>query len=1378
MSLGHSPIGLEPLGSSGLIYNCTIGATGDYTSIAQWSAAVKAESSLKENVVTTLIDDANYAWGASSDLDFSSVTLNGFTITLTVDPSVRHNGTFGNGARVATASSGNSAIYLISKARVEYLSLEHTDATSTYWAAGAFFCNDGVELYGCIGKVNSTSTHPNVTTIRGAWGVELENVLIVGGTQGYYTNQGSVAGTLRNVTVVNAINAYNVEGNGGPTTVENCVAYNCTNDWVGVFDDIITGRNNAGQTALASVPTELQTNYVELTADPFVDLASENYRPVRNGQLDNSGTTTYLTTDIVGEALDERHPIGAFEDDSGIKDIGTSGSFSEIANWSAYVKALSSLTRNEEGRLIDDANYAWGTRDDLNFGTVTLNGFTITLTVDPSVKHNGWFGSGARVEATNIGNSIYDIENCILEDFYVTNLDTTSGNSHTVRLIENVILNRLLLENKSLLSNSAPVAVDSQTNATINSCILLGGEKSGYLGRFTNYYNCLMLNPVEHNLVASSFHLGNVSNCIFYGAGLGACQPDDGNRYSGTYSNNATDDSKIIDITVSPTGNLSTNDVTGVTSVAFVDSANDDYTPSPNGVLTGSGVATANTTDLVVNTFSTLPSIGAIENIGGSLTIGASGDFQTLTEWVNFVVNLGTLQASQAGTLIDNAVYLSAELNFQSVTQNGFGKPHLIAEESVRHNGTVGSGARIHYTGTGYTISTNQCNVSYVEGRNLLDNATASNTMRLGGFNDTAHGCLLSSVGGAAGNGMVYVPTGAILDSCIVVGNGIGRGVYKAGSGTIRNCTVYNFATGFESGTTSTYTIQNNVAYNCTTGWAGTWNGTVSHNASEDGTHPGTNGVTLSGDPFVDSANFDFRPVRNGELDNVGTDTGLLVDAFEEPFDERYPIGALEDDSGIKDIGTTGSFSEIANWSTYIKELSSLTRNEEGRLIDDAIYTYGSQTDLDFSAVVLNNKTITLRGFGSGVRTDLSNGARLEGSVNDQPLYNPVSNVTIEDFKGKHTRTIGFNQQIFNLSTGAILRRVIAESANTSALSSSCIDVNNQAIVDDCLTIGNNHGINFSDNGGKVFNTSVVSALSEGFTTGSDYPTITIKNSVAYDCGVQSFRDGYFTNGTFSNNASSDGLHPGINGVTLTEDPFIDSANGDYRIKPFGQLANAGTWEAFGDEAYDFEDGTSQGWTVVETTPANATIDISNTETIGKSSHSIYINRLQTSNDTAFLQKSLNSTYSDIYVSFKFKISDPFDYTFTGSGFNTRILGVAESSQFNNRGFITLRQNAPDNITIEDFFGSNQIQIQLDTEYKLQVRRIQDATNGGMQVWLNDVLVIDDLNYNTSISGVGYVIIGSWNSSDQIAGNKMWFDEIIISDNYINTTDILGNEYG
>ncbi|MCP3672177.1 MAG: hypothetical protein GY814_17455, partial [Gammaproteobacteria bacterium] len=87
-------------------------------------------------------------------------------------------------------------------------------------------------------------------------------------------------------------------------------------------------------------------------------------------------------------------------------------------------------------------------------------------------------------------------------------------------------------------------------------------------------------------------------------------------------------------------------------------------------------------------------------------------------------------------------------------------------------------------------------------------------------------------------------------------------------------------------------TTKNLVAYDNTidfddTGGSG-W-GDSSNNASEDGTHPGTDGVLITADPFEADG---YTPSQGSQLDAAGIDAGVILGADGQPFALFPAIGA------------------------------------------------------------------------------------------------------------------------------------------------------------------------------------------------------------------------------------------------------------------------------------------------------------------------------------------------------------------------------------------------------------------------------------------------------------------------------------------------------
>lgn len=111
--------------------------------------------------------------------------------------------------------------------------------------------------------------------------------------------------------------AHSVAGATGDGICQNCAVYGFTGlEWeeTGGTPGTWNGSTNcAGQIAVGSQNAHLTTNYVQLTADPFVNLAGGNYFPAASGQLDGVGTTTYTATDLVGATWGSPAAIGGLE---------------------------------------------------------------------------------------------------------------------------------------------------------------------------------------------------------------------------------------------------------------------------------------------------------------------------------------------------------------------------------------------------------------------------------------------------------------------------------------------------------------------------------------------------------------------------------------------------------------------------------------------------------------------------------------------------------------------------------------------------------------------------------------------------------------------------------------------------------------------------------------------------------------------------------------------------------------------------------------------------------------------------------------------------------------------------------------------------------
>ena len=197
------------------------------------------------------------------------------------------------------------------------------------------------------------------------------------------------------------------------------------------------------------------------------------------------------------------------------------------------------------------------------------------------------------------------------------------------------------------------------------------------------------------------------------------------------------------------------------------------------------------------------------------------------------------------------------------------------------------------------------------------------------------------------------------------------------------------------------------------------------------------------------------------------------------------------------------------------------------------------------------------------------------------------------------------------------------------------------------------------------------------------------------------------------------------------------------------------------NESYNFDDGTLQGWTVYEE-GSNVAIDVDPSAALDSSTEGVLVSYSATSPDDAYIHKALGTSYSDIYVRFKLKLVTGFEGAF-GDRF-IRFITFNSTSRFAIQDFVQLYWTGTI-IQLRDSLGTNTHELSFDTEYDIEIRRLKDATNGGYQIWVDDVLVIDDLAYNTDANTIGYLNIGVVVPSASFAsGGSFYLDEIEIGD--------------
>jgi hypothetical protein len=254
--------------------------------------------------------------------------------------------------------------------------------------------------------------------------------------------------------------------------------------------------------------------------------------------------------------------------------------------------------------------------------------------------------------------------------------------------------------------------------------------------------------------------------------------------------------------------------------------------------------------------------------------------------------------------IVDAGTY-SGRINLSGKTTSADYYVIIRAATGDEHKGVYGAGVVItDDAGAGGVVNVDQ---NYTRLYDLEVVAGGSSNTR--GFATDATGIqfyrCISRVSASATEDAFETATGASATyySCIADGFG-GDGFNLNNAATIKmyGCTAVNMGgNGFE---TSAFAgangeVINCVAYNNTgsdfqTG--GNTSANSNYNASEDGTAPGANSITLTGDPFVDSANDDYSIATTSALAGTGTNTRTLTTTAKDITGEDriyWDIGAF-----------------------------------------------------------------------------------------------------------------------------------------------------------------------------------------------------------------------------------------------------------------------------------------------------------------------------------------------------------------------------------------------------------------------------------------------------------------------------------------------------
>ncbi|MCP3671160.1 MAG: hypothetical protein GY814_12150, partial [Gammaproteobacteria bacterium] len=291
--------------------------------------------------------------------------------------------------------------------------------------------------------------------------------------------------------------------------------------------------------------------------------------------------------------------------------------------------------------------------------------------------------------------------------------------------------------------------------------------------------------------------------------------------------------------------------------------------------------------------------------------IGTGGDFLEFELWCAYYLGLGTLTEDVECIFTDDDVYAHSDraaMNFTALTPGVF-QTLIRAADDVKHTGDFGVGPRI--------ISTQG---SYIYEPRTNGDPEQFTIQDLSFENHQGNGGGLGSLGGVTLNRVIISTTigqinraafyhlssrgGLVLNACrahSLSGGAWGYGFDLNQNGGYKidavNCTATGFAIGVRlDGTSDIYNgrFKNIVTYDCPLGFSdigGNGWEDASNLASDDGTHPGDDGVLITADPFEADG---YTPSQGSQLDAAGIDAGVILGADGKPFAIVPAIGAYQ----------------------------------------------------------------------------------------------------------------------------------------------------------------------------------------------------------------------------------------------------------------------------------------------------------------------------------------------------------------------------------------------------------------------------------------------------------------------------------------------------
>lgn len=535
----------------------------------------------------------------------------------------------------------------------------------TYYLTGSMGIKAGVKMYGGFAGTAGETVATRAKNSSTAWDFTNATVLdgSVGGVKTYIGLSGGSTDTrtlVDGITIQNCHNAGTSGSGGGAkvtssgTTIQNCIITACTS---------ATGASGASAGITIQTGATLKDSYIHhntnVSAGGGVGITGSPCT-VSGCKIDNNtgseGGGIYLYSTISG--LNITNCIISNNTGNGASNGGGGiGGYVAITNASPVTVDGCTFTSNT-------ATQSGGAIYFGNFGSATTNVYNIKNSTFTSNLSNGASASTKGGGAIYLGVSSYSIDKC-----------TFTGNQSTVSGAGAILLNSTsgtTISNCKFTENSCASwggsAIFSNSNYTANNCLIAkntGGTPVFFNSSATasTFQNCTFASNLSSSGTEAAIGLKDLTpkyaftNCLFY--------------KSSTFTGQIPTISYCgFDVAV-PVGG--TNSITGISSAAFVDDLNGDYS-----LVSGSAAIDAGTDLSLATSPVTTDITGALRPQGSAFDMGAY-EASVATAIPTAVNNPSALYSVSKSTLVSNV-----KGSLQVINLNG-----QLVKSVLVDNGTV-----------------------------------------------------------------------------------------------------------------------------------------------------------------------------------------------------------------------------------------------------------------------------------------------------------------------------------------------------------------------------------------------------------------------------------------------------------------------------------------------------------------------------------------------------------------------------------------------------------------------------------------------------------------------------------------------------------------